>query len=381
MNMQPPIRVEAFDRLPPKLAKDVSGVFSSLPMGRIVVPWSELIAETLSDQLEVRFIVAWGDQEPLGLGVVYRIRKLNLLQYVSPQLVKVSRALQRVCLNPLAFDTAFLEVPMRNLSGLFVRPNLQPTMAFAVADAIQQTSRSIFQVPVLCIKDNPESPRHIGVSIPGELVVRMRPNARLDITWPSFEAYIDSRSARRRRHIRYDQNLLKRHEVRIEIRRADEVDPSELVRLFHSTSIQAEQKGSLPIHMRIGASFFAGLSQFIPQEHWVLCAFYQNTLIGFLLAVVSGHEWGLPLCGLDYEHSGPSRAYFNLFYAAIRSAMETGARTICFGTTSYEAKQNLGCVLEAAGYRVAMRSPVFRALGSLIGRNLGKHDPAPLPTQ
>lgn len=376
MSQQPTINVEVYNRLSPQLSKKIGEVFASSPMGKIAVPWSEFIGETLSDQLEVRFVVARDKQEIMGIGIVYRIRKLNLLQYISPRLIKISAALDRLHLNPLALDVAFLEIPLRNVSGLFLRPDIEAERARATAQVIQKVSRNIFPVQVLCIKDHPDSPGRVAVPTSGEIAVPMLPNARLQISWPSFDAYVASRSARRRRNIRYDQKLLKRCDARIELRQADEVDTAEMAQLFNLTSARANQKGEIPLHLRIGESFFTGLSRYLPTEHRVLCAFHQNTMIGFVLAVVSGDEWILPLCGFDYKHSGPARAYFNLLYATIRAAIDAGARTIEFGITSYEAKKHLGCFLETAGYRVDVRNPLLRAIGSLISRNLGKSEPA-----
>jgi hypothetical protein len=87
-------------------------------------------------------------------------------------------------------------------------------------------------------------------------------------------------------------------------------------------------------------------------------------LIGFLLLLASGEALIPDYCGLDYEWSLRSGAYFNMFYEAVRIGIERGFREMDFGITTLAPKLDLGCEVEPLSMYMRNRG----RLGGLLPR-------------
>jgi hypothetical protein len=78
-----------------------------------------------------------------------------------------------------------------------------------------------------------------------------------------------------------------------------------------------------------------------------LTAEIENELVGCGLLLGDNNTYSLALLGLNYDIQ---YTYFQLVYAAIRAAIERGAKALRGGTDAYELKERLGFTKEPNNY-------------------------------
>ncbi len=168
--------------------------------------------------------------------------------------------------------------------------------------------------------------------------VRMdEPLTRLAIMWPDFESYVRQlpKSARGdyRRHCRHaaEQGIEVRHQRLSEEEPLSEGLLDEAVALLGN--VEERHKSAHNPWAR------AMLQHAVLVDAVWLRAESGDRLVGCGLLLGDGDVWVMTLLGLDY---GVRYAYFQLMYAAIRCAIEQGARVLWGGASAYELKRRLG---------------------------------------
>jgi predicted N-acyltransferase len=250
------------------------------------------------------------------------------------------------------------QAPLADASGLILpEPSLRGEALAIIARAAQeeaQRHRASF-VPFVYL--GPEEaacsgwPRAYGaVELPEQ-------GTCLPIVWPDFEGYLRSRSKSMRKD--YRRHCNRAADLAVEITAHPAVgQPDEALALIRS--VEAHH-GSTPKPWARAALQHAGMVDAV----W-LTGKIDRRLVTCGLLLGDGGAWFLTLLGLDY---GVQYAYFQLLYAALRCAIERGARLLMGGTGAYETKQRLGFQLVDTNYvAFAGRGPLLRGLGRWLGR-------------
>ena len=100
--------------------------------------------------------------------------------------------------------------------------------------------------------------------------------------------------------------------------------------------------------------------------------------VGFQVWLLRGRTAVALRVGLDYDVAGDAAVYHNLHYAGIELALAAGCTRVELLQTAYEAKRELGCVLEPLSHAVTHRNPIMRGL---LARALPRLvSPPPLPS-
>jgi hypothetical protein len=94
----------------------------------------------------------------------------------------------------------------------------------------------------------------------------------------------------------------------------------------------------------------------------VVVARRDGTPVGFLVWLLRGRTAVALRVGLDYDRAGDAAVYHNLHYAGIELALAAGCTRVELLQTAYEAKRELGCVLEPLTHAVTHRNPIVRGL-------------------
>ncbi len=159
------------------------------------------------------------------------------------------------------------------------------------------------------------------------------PSTRLDIRWPDFEQYMGQWNKSMRKD--YHRHTNRASDLGIEIQTHAQIthipDALPLIRQVE------QQHHSAP---NLNAQRILEESHRVP--HTWLTATIQNRLVGCGLLLGDGDARMLTMLGLDYNIQF---VYFQLLYAAVRAAVESGAKTLYGGSGANSFKERLGFTL------------------------------------
>ena len=174
------------------------------------------------------------------------------------------------------------------------------------------------------------------------LVLLTDADARLNIQWEGFEAYLSWLPKRRRYNARREIARFEARGFEVSNGRLSEwykdAGPlqANLVRKYGATVTSDEMTMHLEEQARV-----------LDDASVVFLCQLDGDLVGFSLAYERGSTLYFRTCGFDYERTGSYAEYFNLvYYLPIRYAIENGFSAIRFGPDSYEAKVLRGAQLE-----------------------------------
>ncbi|MFQ5612281.1 MAG: GNAT family N-acetyltransferase [Anaerolineae bacterium] len=164
------------------------------------------------------------------------------------------------------------------------------------------------------------------------------PGTRLDLAWPTFEAYLKHLSKSMRKDYRRHCNRAADLGVEVESRReVTDLEPAlaliRNVEARHNSPPNPLARAILEQARRVDAT-------------WIT-ARIEGRLAGCGLLLGDGRAAFLASLGIDY---GVRYVYFQLLYRAIRCAIEDGLDFLRGGSGAYKLKQRLGFHLENDNY-------------------------------
>jgi predicted N-acyltransferase len=157
---------------------------------------------------------------------------------------------------------------------------------------------------------------------------------RLVLNWPDFESYTKQLSKSAKKD--YHRHCNRAADLGIEVRLHNRVTEIEQA-IALLQNVERQHNSSPNPHLR----------RVLENAHLVnslwMTATFDKRLVGCGLLLGDEDIQTMALLGLDYN---VQYVYFQLVYAAIRGAIESGARALRGGTAAYEIKQRLGFDLE-----------------------------------
>lgn len=218
--------------------------------------------------------------------------------------------------------------PLVNGSGLILpEPPLQETALSMMAQAAQKigqqhhASFTIFDYLEPTSLNWPPGYTHYSA---------FDPSTYLDIRWSDFKSYLADLSQSARKDYRRHNNRAIDQGIKITIQDTiTELDRA--LALIRSV----EQHHQTPPNTAASKLF-----KYASQMHgqWIT-AHIDDQLVGCGLLLGNGPWRYLTLLGLDYS---VNYVYFQLFYAAIQTAIESGTNVLYAGSGAYDFKQRLG---------------------------------------
>ena len=177
------------------------------------------------------------------------------------------------------------------------------------------------------------------------------PGTILKTPHATFDDYIASLSRSARRS--YRRNMQSADEIGIRFEMRDSFD--DLERALQLVYAVHEHHGSFPEpHTEIALRQAHGVG-----GTWLL-AWIGDRLVGCGMLLQDNGAAGTVFLGLDYSER---YVYFQIFYGAIRAAIEQGAHTVYGGSGAYEFKQRLGFEVVPNNFtRVQPIQPMFKLL-------------------
>lgn len=186
------------------------------------------------------------------------------------------------------------------------------------------------------------------------------PGARLNLSFSSFDEYLQSLPPRWRRNIRSMQRKFTDAGCHFESIESASEHRERLYALYLNVALRNGKHGS-PYLLHSG--FVQDIEKLLPGQYEFRLAKRGSKIIGFVLLLSKANQIEARFMGQDYEHARETALYFNLFYESIRFAIERGATCLHMGITGREVKRRLGCDFEYPSFYIG-GSP--RWIGKMI---------------
>ncbi len=100
----------------------------------------------------------------------------------------------------------------------------------------------------------------------------------------------------------------------------------------------------------INQDFYSSLPLFSRLKPSFVLVKADDVIIAYSLLLQSGTTLFFKAVGLDYDLSYKTKAYFNLYYAALQYASQQKCDKVDFGITGYQFKTWIGCKSYPATY-------------------------------
>ncbi|HOW27517.1 MAG TPA: GNAT family N-acetyltransferase [Elusimicrobiota bacterium] len=181
------------------------------------------------------------------------------------------------------------------------------------------------------------------------------PGTRIDVTWKTFDQYLDSLRKRYRKEISLRKRKFQRDDVTVQVVEDFTPHAADLERLWFNVYDQAREYK----RERLTKDFFMNIRQCLNGRSSVLLVKKGDRPVAFSLLLFDD-ETLIPLfCGLDYSLNEDYCLYFNLFYNIIALAGERDMRDIDLGITTLEPKKEIGAEVVTLHMYMKHRNPLF----------------------
>lgn len=225
--------------------------------------------------------------------------------------------------------------PLANASGLYLPDSsLREAALYAITEAAIDAGRK--QHMFAALFDYLPQHQIVGTEWPKKFMTMPmeEPNTFLDLTWPDFDTYLASLGKSARKDFKRHRN--RAADLGIEVRalpRVPDIDAAltliRSVEEHHNTPPHPYAQSVLEHSPQVGATWLA--------------AEIDGRLVGCGLLLPDRDALTLTFLGLDYE---VQYVYFQLMYAAIHHAIDSGAAVLRGGSGAYDFKRRLGFQVE-----------------------------------
>ncbi len=340
-------------------------------MGEIALEWTELMRATFQEKQDIVVFKIRNQGALIGIGILSIVRKLDLAKYVWKPVASLFDLFA-------TFNVGFVEIPVSNIPGVLTVEGIGKEERAHILQALCEFIWESNYVNVLCVKvDRSVEHSKASPSVPGMASLAFYPNTLLAYPYDSFEEFSTSVWTRKKwRKCRAEKRMLADYGGRVEICHDIESVVSEVYDLYKKTAVMVKKKPHyVEMPLTITKEFYSNLSRFPGLNPSVALVKVGNLIVAYSLLLQSGRTLFFKAVGMDYELSYKTKAYFNLYYAALDYAAQQQCDKVDFGITSYEFKQWLGCELHPAVYLCDSSNRFFSAVKKpfayLIARKIG----------
>ena len=285
------------------------------------------------------YLLAYRAGRPVGAAVVYSL----LLDTTMPAPPHIRRFISRIRERAPGFLRSSMLIcgsPISNAeSGMWLDPELRSEdrrQVFAcLARAVLQMARTDQAIFFKEFTDEQVSDHASRLDELGFFSAPSWAGTRLEIAWPSFDAYLTGLRKRYRSLIRKDLKAAEGLELSLLDDFADLAPTASALyeRVYGQAAFALE---------RANAEFFAAVSEFDQAGLLVARERSSGEVLGINLLLFGDTCMHNLFIGFDYERNEHFHTYFNLVEESLRLAIERGCKVCYFGQDSYEFKARLG---------------------------------------
>lgn len=335
--------------------------------------WLSAVERFSLEPPELRILAVEESGQLLGATILCRVQKTHSSFAMASKLVGSS---------PFRLATAGRFLVPHHVAGapsgfgghLLVNQDLEPDRRTSVAAALVEAAYELGRTsgaPVWfsgVIESDETSIR--ALSDAGCIRANLLPLAEMDVTWASFDDYVEQRRPTSKwaaRNIRRErQRFLESGAEMVEV----EPDSDNEDRLVDLANRTLGKYG--PERHPYRSGFYRAVYLADPQALRLCVALQGGEIVGFCTMIVDGDTAWCDACGFDDARDANSFAYFNLtIYWPVQVAPAVGVRRIVFGRGQYDLRLRRGCRFRPT---YVMRQPHSKIGRLLLRQWLGKVD-------
>ncbi|MFC0561412.1 peptidogalycan biosysnthesis protein [Halalkalibacter alkalisediminis] len=288
-------------------------------------------------------------------------RKLNVANYLSNKPKAMFDWLDKYLINPLKFNVVFIKNPLSNFEGI------HSSKQDKLSEFIRECKNYIYHVlkfDSIFIGNVGDAQLNAGITEAEFIKIPYYPNTLLSTDFTTFDEYLLSVKKKKRWDIKNKIKTMHQYGASIEV--VNSINHQESERIYELYNNTAERGDASPYPIIYSKSSFGQWDGMGESYKWILVKF-QSKIIAFAMVVKEGNSLLFKHVGMDYEHSTQCFAYFNLYYEAIRLAIEENFQSMYCGPTTYETKKSLGCQLvELNAYLSVKNFFLEKAMGKVL---------------
>lgn len=192
------------------------------------------------------------------------------------------------------------------------------------------------------------------------------PGTYIDLSWNSFEEYVQNLKIRYRQNIRNKINQYKK-QGGIEFEIVEEIQDivDDIYVLYENTFNKAPVKFE-----KLKKDFFINIKRNLGDSARVIIARYGEKIVGFSLIICSQDVCINVRTGLDYEYASKYHLYFILHYKNIEYAIQKGMKRLYLSQTSYRPKLEMGSKLVPLLLYSKHRNPLMNKVYKILFEKL-----------
>jgi hypothetical protein len=286
-----------------------------------------------------RHLLVHRDDELIAVATLTRMTvPLDLL---SPSIVRGAvRGLRRVRPRILRPALLFCGLPVSAGRPCFAvtDPEEGPAVARAVVGAMEALAPEV-GASVLCFKEfSPPEAAALGSLAPlGFLRMTSLPSFRMEVPWPSFDAYLNAMRAGYRRQMQAVLEQGRRSGLNMRVLS----DFGEECEAIHALYGQVMDRAPFQLE-RLPLRFFRILNRRLPTASSAILVEEEGTPVAAAVLLRSPALLTFFMAGIDYDRNRRCAAYLNLAAEVVAEAIRTEAPELELGQTSEALKTRLG---------------------------------------
>ncbi|MBU7014116.1 MAG: GNAT family N-acetyltransferase [Theionarchaea archaeon] len=258
----------------------------------------------------------------------------------------------------------FLEVrsPFGTASGLF---SVSPEHIPRILKELEKTRQGVDAKGILVLELRARESTFLRPWMKGYNPIRIPDDTYIDLNFADFDDYLASLDASARRSVR---KTLNRAEKRWNLTTIFTSEFSVWKETAHRLrGYLCNEHGTPRSHLT--ESFYEALEKYLKDKAELIVCLKDDVPVasGLILnsRVLAVHK----LAGIDPKYK-EFQAYFIMYYEGIRKALQRNQRKICFGPTTYEFKEKIGCKREQILGYARLGNPLFQVALNFYGRGL-----------
>jgi predicted N-acyltransferase len=218
-----------------------------------------------------------------------------------------------------------------------------PFVLRAIAEAMEQVAAEA-DADLCCVKEFTDAEAFVmnGLQVHGYFRAASLPSFRMDVPWPTFDAYLAGMRAGYRRQAQ--ATLRARDRSGLRVRRVDDY-ASECARIF-ALYEQVIDRAEFRLE-RLNLAFFGNLTTYLPERTTAVLVEQDDHLVAAAILLRAPHVLTFFMTGIDYSRNRGCSAYLNLVLEIVAEAIRTSVPAVELGQTSAALKSRLGARAEA----------------------------------
>ncbi|OLQ54014.1 hypothetical protein BHT95_01640 [Bacillus paralicheniformis] len=300
--------------------------------------------ETYHNSYEFTYYAFYRGNELVAVLTGFVLRKLDVQEYIPEKYKKIINGIRIFNRQALYYDVYFIVKPLSSGEGIYIKDknNDNVTSIFIKFLAYCYTMENydsvyitnLYQVNLLNALE-----KNNFVSFD------FYPNTVLQLKSENFNDYLKTLKKKKRWDIKNKMKKMKEYGIEFQFRLAKEISEEYYLSIYKLYLNTKNKSNAIASPINYDFESFKGLRNLCTNYKFILFE-YGGELVAFGLIVVHNEtEITLKHVGMDYVHSVPSYAYFNIFYLTIQFAIENKHEKIYFGSTTYDVKKDIGCEL------------------------------------